>query len=79
MDIPGKTILVTGGAGFIGSHLIERLLAAGARVRAVLHNLPQCLDTPGVEYVQADLTHMDDCRRAVQGVDLDATDTPLVQ
>ena len=70
MDIPGKTILVTGGAGFIGSHLIERLLAAGARVRAVLHNLPQCLDTPGVEYVQADLTHMDDCRRAVQGVDL---------
>jgi len=70
VDIPGKTILVTGGAGFIGSHLIERLLAAGARVRAVLHNLPQCLDTPGVEYVQADLTHMDDCRRAVQGVDL---------
>jgi UDP-glucose 4-epimerase len=33
MDWNGKDVLVTGGAGFIGSHLVDRLLALGARVR----------------------------------------------
>lgn len=32
MDWAGKSVLVTGGAGFIGSHLVELLVAAGARV-----------------------------------------------
>ena len=34
-----NTVLVTGGSGFIGSHLIAQLLAAGHRVRATLRNL----------------------------------------
>jgi nucleoside-diphosphate-sugar epimerase len=66
-----KTFLVTGGAGFIGSHMAEALLAAGHNVR-VLDNLSQSRleNVPaGTEFVKGDIVDANVCRDAVKGVE----------
>jgi nucleoside-diphosphate-sugar epimerase len=63
--------LVTGGAGFIGSHLVERLVSDGHRVR-VLDNLSQGRGEwvhPSAELVEGDITNLEICRRACAGSD----------
>ncbi|BAP81272.1 nucleoside-diphosphate-sugar epimerase [Pseudomonas sp. MT-1] len=67
-DLP---ILVTGGAGFIGSNLIDALVARGYPVR-VLDNLStgkrsNLPDDPSVELIVGDVADMQTVRRAVQG------------
>ncbi len=65
--------LVTGGAGFIGSHLAEELLRRGERVRIVdslVTGKRENLAHLGkAEFVQGDLADVDVARRAVEGVD----------
>jgi nucleoside-diphosphate-sugar epimerase len=65
--------LVTGGAGFIGSHLAEELLRRGERVRIVdslVTGKRENLAHLGkAEFVHGDLADVDVARRAVQGVD----------
>lgn len=65
----GLRVLVTGGNGFIGHHLVSELLRRGARVRATLHReTPDALQQD-VNYVKADLTFKEDCQLAVHGID----------
>ncbi len=63
-------MLVTGGAGFIGSHLAERLMARGYRVR-VLDNLSfgrREWIPAGAEFIEGDIRSLEDCHRACAGV-----------
>jgi nucleoside-diphosphate-sugar epimerase len=63
--------LVTGGAGFIGSHLAEELVRRGHRVRVVdslVTGKRSNLDhIPGVEFVEGDLADLDTAHGAVEG------------
>ena len=66
-----STYLVTGGAGFIGSHLSAALVARGHRVR-VVDNLVTGFERnvqPGVEFTVGDVSDPDVAKAAVQGVD----------
>ena len=62
-----ELVLVAGGTGLVGSNLIRRLLAEGAIVRATLHRKPPVIVDDRIEYVHADLTNGEDCRRVVTG------------
>lgn len=65
----GKKVLVTGGAGFLGTNFILRLLESGAQVRATLHERPAQIKDDRIEWLKADLTSMLDCQRVVEGMD----------
>jgi nucleoside-diphosphate-sugar epimerase len=72
----GKLVLVTGGTSFIGSTLVDQLLARGARIRVVddltsgrLENIRGPLGAGKVDFLQADLREPGVTRAAMQGVD----------
>ena len=70
--------LVTGGAGFIGSHLAERLLRDGHHVR-ILDNLAtgklanveaaRAAGRDRLEWIEGDIRDLDTCRRACEGIE----------
>lgn len=60
--------VVTGAAGFIGTHLVKRLASLGRRVVAVdVRPRPPALDLPGTEYLQGDIRDLPSMREAISG------------
>ena len=71
-----KTILITGGAGFIGTHLTRQALAEGRTVRLLDNLSPQIhgedarfTPPPGVEFIKGDVTSREDIEAALAGVE----------
>ncbi len=68
-------VLVTGGAGFIGSHIVDQLVASGREVRVIdnfhpaAHSKRPGYLNPDVEYVEADVSDPSVYETALEGVD----------
>lgn len=70
---PKPTVLVTGATGFVGSHLVETLLARGESVRALVR--PSSLglghiQSLGCDLEYGDLSNLKDVRRAMEGIEI---------
>ena len=70
MFYSGKRVLVTGGAGFIGTHFVQALLESGARVRVPVHDRPMIVRDERVEIVPADLSRIEDSRRVCRDAEI---------
>lgn len=66
---PLPKTLITGGTGFLGTHLVEQLVEAGVEgLRVMASSVPQRLRALGVEPVEGSITNPEDVRRALEGV-----------
>jgi dihydroflavonol-4-reductase len=62
-------VLITGGTGFLGSHLVRQLVESGAKnLRVLTTGAPAWLGELGVETIEGSITNAEDVRRAVEGV-----------
>jgi UDP-glucose 4-epimerase len=74
-SLEGATVLVTGGAGLIGSHIVDRLIDAGVGeirvldnlVRGRRSNLAQALSRQHITFIEGDVRDRDTVARAVRG------------
>ena len=66
---PRATTLITGGTGFLGSHLVRQLVEVGNRdLRVMATAIPDWLVDLGVETLEGSITNADDVKRAVQDI-----------
>ncbi|MDB4304259.1 NAD-dependent epimerase/dehydratase family protein, partial [Desulfosarcina sp.] len=76
-DLSDLSFLVTGGAGFIGSNLVEYLLKYNAKQVRVLdnlsngyrENLTEFMDNPAFELMEGDIRDLETCKQAMLGMD----------
>lgn len=76
VELKNKKILITGGAGFIGSNLCEYLVKCGSEVFCLdnfstgyLHNIGELLKCDNFTLVRGDVRNLEDCITASRGVD----------
>ncbi|WP_405356259.1 SDR family oxidoreductase [Fusobacterium animalis] len=77
LNFPKETkFLVTGGAGFIGSNLVETILKLGYKVRVLdnfstgkKENIAEFLENKNFELIEGDIRDIEDCQKACIGVD----------
>jgi UDP-N-acetylglucosamine 4-epimerase len=77
IDISNSSFLVTGGAGFIGSNIVEYLLNHNPKKVVVLDNLATgfesniqpFLSNPNFKFIKGDIQNSDDCSKACVGID----------
>lgn len=76
-DLSKYTFLITGGAGFIGSNIVEYLLKYGAKKVRTLDNfstglrknIEEFINNPAFELMEGDIRDIEMCRQAVSGID----------
>ena len=76
-DISKTSFLITGGAGFIGSNIVNYLLTFGAKkVRVIddlsnssVENLEPFMSLANFEFVKGDISNYDDCLKVTEGID----------
>ena len=85
MPLGLSEILVTGGAGFIGSHIVDRLLEEGYKVRVLDNlstgekkNLAQHKNKKSFQFIEGDIRNFDLVKKAVEGVDAVIHEAALV-
>lgn len=73
--LSNQNVLVTGGAGFIGSNLIEKLLGQNNQVVCLdnfatgkRENINQHFNNPNFKLIEGDIRNIDDCQQACQGM-----------
>ena len=76
IQLTNKRILITGGAGFIGSNLTEVLLEKGNNVTCLDNfatgrrdNIAHLLSNPNYTFMEGDIRNLTDCRQSVKNVD----------
>jgi len=74
--VSGQKVLITGGAGFIGSNLVESMLDAGNHVVCLdnfstgkRENIKGFMDNPDFRLIEGDIRNYQDCEKSVKGID----------